>query len=104
MCYNKNQYFMFYFQTRPGMTSSWLSLRMRSSISKLQGPCRFFSRKQMYLSKLTLVLFSSLDNLCVLCVFIYNSHRSCLPGEITGADVIWVSECLLPVAAQGLSM
>lgn len=47
---NASQYFMFNFKTLIGMTGSWNSQRMCTCTSKLQGSCRLFSRKQIYLS------------------------------------------------------
>lgn len=49
---NTNQYFMFNFKTHIGMTGSWNPQRMCTCTSKLQGSCRLFLRKQIYLSSL----------------------------------------------------
>lgn len=102
---NASQYFMFNFKTHIGMTGSLNPQRMCTCTSKLQGSCRLFSRKQIYLSSSTLVPFSSVDELSGIFMFVYNSHRSSSPEEITRADVIWVSECacLLPGPGRGSS-
>lgn len=64
-----------------------------------------FLKKTNIFIKLTLVPFSSVDELSGIFMFIYNSHRSSPPEEITSADVIWVSECacLLPGPGRGSS-
>lgn len=54
---NASQYFMFNFKTHIGMTGSLNPQRMCTCTSKLQGSCRLFSRKQIYLIKLNVGSF-----------------------------------------------
>lgn len=64
-----------------------------------------FLKKTNIFINLILVLFSSVDDLSGIFMFIYNSHCSCSPEEITSADANRVSECacLLPGPGRGLS-